>query len=135
MFGDIVKLIQLGYKAGLIQVRPEKTGGISLYSTDTIRSAARRVSQGETDVRRSERQLESQIQEGVSWWKGKAGSAFHENYMNKTKYEINRLCAEIRELEAGLESLAREAQTAEDQRRAEAAKKALTSSTAAKRKT
>jgi WXG100 family type VII secretion target len=135
MFGNIVKLTQMGYKAGVIQARPEKIGGISLYSPNTIRSAARRVSQGETDVRRSERQLESQIQEGASWWKGKAGSAFQEYYMNRTKHEINRLCAEIRDLEAGLESLAREVQTAEDQRRAEAARKALTSSTAAKRKT
>ncbi|MGZ7442195.1 WXG100 family type VII secretion target [Paenibacillus sp. TH7-28] len=95
-----------------------------MYSTSEIRSAARRTAQGEADLRRTEKQLGSHVQETSSWWKGKAGTAFKDDYTGKTRNEINRLCSEIRDIESGLERLAREVQIADDRRRAEAARKA-----------
>lgn len=96
-----------------------------MYSSSEIRSAARRTSQGEADLKKAEKQLGSHVQETASWWKGKAGSAFKGDYTGKTRNEINRLYSEIRDIETGLERLAREVQIADERRRAEAARKAL----------
>lgn len=96
-----------------------------MYSSSEIRSAARKTSQGEADLKRSERQLNSDIQEAASWWKGKAGTAFKNDYTGQTRNEISRLYAEIRSIESGLERLAREVQIADERRRAEEARRAL----------
>lgn len=96
-----------------------------MYSAGEIRSAARRASQGEADLKKTEKQLSSYIQETASWWKGKAGTSFKEDYIGATRNEITGLYAEIRDIESGLERLAREVEIAEERRRAEAARKAL----------
>lgn len=93
-----------------------------MYSTSEIRSAARKTSQGEADLKNSERQLGSLVQGTASWWKGKAGSAFQDDYSRSTRDEITRLFADIRDIEQGLERLAREVQVADERRRAEAAR-------------
>ncbi|HEY4391786.1 MAG TPA: WXG100 family type VII secretion target [Paenibacillus sp.] len=96
-----------------------------MYSSSEIRFTASKTSQGEADLKKTERQLSSDVQEAASWWKGKAGSAFKDDYTGHTKSEITRLYAEIRDIELGLERLAREVQIADDRRRAEEARKAL----------
>ncbi|MCM3040895.1 WXG100 family type VII secretion target [Paenibacillus motobuensis] len=96
-----------------------------MYSSSEIRSAARKTSQGEADLKKTERQLSSDVQETASWWKGKAGSAFKDDFTRQTKSEITRLYAEIRDIESGLERLAREVQIADERRRAEEARRAL----------
>lgn len=96
-----------------------------MYSAGEIRSAARKTSQGEADLKKTEKQLGSYIQETASWWKGKAGTSFKNDYTGKTRNEITGLYAEIRDIESGLERLAREVEIAEERRRAEAARKAL----------
>ncbi len=69
--------------------------------------------------------MTSAVHDAASWWKGKAGEAFKQDYLGKTRTEIDRLYTEIRDVETGLERLAREVQIADDRRRAEAARKAL----------
>ena len=96
-----------------------------MYSTSEIRAAARKTSQGEADLKKLEKQFNSVIQDTASWWKGKASTAFKEDYLGKTKSEINVLYTEIRDIESGLDKLVREVQIADDRRRAEAARKAL----------
>lgn len=96
-----------------------------MYSASEIRSAARRTSQGESDLRRTEQQITSYIQETSSWWKGKAGSRFKDGYNDSTRPEMTSMYAEIRAIESALTRLAREVEIADEQRRAEAARKAL----------
>ncbi len=96
-----------------------------MYSTSEIRSTARRTSQGGADVKRMESQFASSVHDASSWWKGKASEAFKEDYVAKAKKEVDRLQVEIRDLETGLDRLAREVQIAEDRKRAEAEKQAL----------
>ncbi|WP_334073391.1 MULTISPECIES: WXG100 family type VII secretion target [Paenibacillus] len=95
-----------------------------MYSSSEIRAVARKMSQGNADLKRMEKQFVSTVHETSSWWKGKAGQAFKEDYLGKTHSEIERLYAEIRDLETGLDRLAREVQAADDRRRAEAERKA-----------
>ncbi|MBQ4900209.1 MULTISPECIES: WXG100 family type VII secretion target [Paenibacillus] len=96
-----------------------------MYSTSEIRSTARRTSQGGADLKRMENQFASSVHDAASWWKGKASESFKEDYVAKAKKEIDRLQTEIRDLETGLDRLAREVQVAEDRRRAEAERQAL----------
>ncbi|WP_159081908.1 WXG100 family type VII secretion target [Paenibacillus sp. CAA11] len=95
-----------------------------MYSASEIRSAARRISEGEADLKSMEKQFTAVAQGTSSWWKGKASEAFKEDYLGKTRGEMQRLYAEIRELETGLNRLAHEVQAADDRKRAEE-KKAL----------
>ncbi|QNU67812.1 WXG100 family type VII secretion target [Ruminiclostridium herbifermentans] len=90
-----------------------------MYTPSDIKNSARKINDKRNDLRIKESGLKSDVRDLKSWWMGKGSISFIQGY-NETEVEINRLYAEISNLESALKGLASAVERADDERRREA---------------
>lgn len=87
-----------------------------------IRRKADAVNSAKEDVRRSLDQYYRLVSNTDTWWKGEAGNVFRQEY-KEIHTEINRLMGKMDNLDGRLDTLAREVERADEQRRIEEQKR------------
>ncbi|MBS5914416.1 MAG: WXG100 family type VII secretion target [Paenibacillus macerans] len=88
-----------------------------MISPGEISSAARKVHTEAMDLKNAERRFSSTLGGIDTWWKGQAGKAFAEDYNQLAKRAMERLYSEMENMKSGLDRLASEVRSADEQRR------------------
>jgi WXG100 family type VII secretion target len=95
-----------------------------MYTPSEIKNSAKKINDKRNDLRIKESGLKSDVRDLKSWWMGIGAKSFIQGY-NDAEVEINRLYAEINNLECTLNGLASAVERADDERRREAERRRL----------
>ncbi|RRJ63453.1 WXG100 family type VII secretion target [Paenibacillus oralis] len=88
-----------------------------MVSPGDISSAARKVHNEAMDLKNTERVFSRMLGGIDTWWKGQAGKAFAQDYNQQAKRAMERLYGEMENMKSGLDRLASEVRSADEQRR------------------